>query len=97
MSSTALIGATMSGALTYVGCTVGAHLDSTTAMVAAAGVAAVVGAGITINTPKKEEGLSAEEEEWEKELMQGGTADLTAEDVNKEEEAKKAREEVAKD
>ena len=41
----------MSGALTYVGCTVGAHLDSATAIVAAAAVATVVGAGIHINTP----------------------------------------------
>ena len=54
MSTNALVGATMSGALTYVSCSVGAHLDQNISLMAAAGVAALVGAGIHLNTPKVE-------------------------------------------
>ena len=46
MSTMALIGGTLSGALTYVGCSVGAYLENATAIVAAASVATIVGAEI---------------------------------------------------
>lgn len=59
MSINALVGGTMSGALTYVSCTVGAHLDQGVSLIAAAGVAAIVGAVIHTNTPKEQE-VSAE-------------------------------------
>ena len=80
MSTNALVGATMSGALTYVSCTVGAHLDQNVSLMAAAGVAAIVGAGIHLSAPKKEE-QTAEEVEWEKELLKGGKAELSEDQV----------------
>jgi len=78
MSSKALVGASMSGALTYVTCTVAAHLDPSVSAIAAAGVAVIVGAGIHFNEPKEE--LATEEQnEWEKELLKGGKVEITPE------------------
>ena len=43
MSTNAIVGSTMAGALTYIGCTVLAKLDATVSVAAAVGVAVVVG------------------------------------------------------
>ena len=90
----------MSGALTYVSCTVGAHLDQQVSLMAAAGVAAIVGAGIIVNSPQQEK-VSAEQQEWEKELIKGGTAEISpeeqAQNEKTQESAAKAREDLARD
>ena len=93
MSTKTLVGATMSGALTFVTCSVGAHLDQNVSLLAAVGVAAIVGSGLHFSTPKKEE-PTAEQEEWEKELLKGGKAELSAEEIKAEEAKAKNFEEV---
>ena len=74
MSTQAIVGASVAGAVGYFGAKMGANLDDTTSMAVGLGLAVATGAGLSMKKGESDE-LTEEQMQWEQELAEGAKGD----------------------